>query len=288
MEESNSYSSEITIENFNDLHEIIFVKKNAVYVFLFHLFGILTCGLVYLFFYWKPLNYLLYQKTRYFIQASHVIIICNNGDKIISIIKEKKLMLNPFDESIEIEQKYFEFAKSKYVYEPAKKHFSSLETRFARSLEEREIFDLNSEVSKLGISWENIEKLQETFGKNNFTIDQSSVVFLIFKGFIHPFSIILIFFTVICFISYKMAQSIMYGFYVILIIVFDIIKTKSKEGKIIELSLKETNVKIFRRNSSEGKFYTNFFFQNKILKKIKISYFSNLILRIILSKSEKK
>ena len=207
-------------------------------------------------FYWKSLNYLLFKKTKYFIQASHVLIICDNGDKIIPIIKEQEFLLNPLDETIKIKLKYFEFSKSKYVYEPDKKHFSRLETRFARSLENKKIFDLNAEITKLGINWDNTQEFERTFGKNNLSIEQSSVFWLIFEGIIHPFSIILIIFTMICYFSYKMAQSIMYGFYVVLIIIFHVIETRSKEAKIIELSLKETKVKVFRRNS-EGKYLIN-------------------------------
>jgi hypothetical protein len=251
--EDSEYISEITIENFQDLEELQFVKKNQTLTFLFHLFGVLTFGLLYLIFHWKSLHYLLFKKTSCYIKATHILIICQNNDKIICSIEEDEFILDPLDESIRSKKRFFRFAKCKYVLNNTEYHFSRLETRFARNLEKREFYDLDSEVGKLGVNWENVEELQHTFQKNLLATELTWVIVLIFRGMIHPLSVILMVIIIICYISYKKAQAFIYFLYIVLMVIFSVIETRTKENRILEMSTKESSIKVFRRNSPESK-----------------------------------
>jgi hypothetical protein len=251
--EEEDYTSDITIENFPDLNKLKFVTKNKALNFLFHLVGILSLGFVYLAFYWKNLYYVLYKETDSYRKATHILIICDNFVRIICPIEEDEFILDPLDESIKSRKRYFRFAKSKYVFNFSENHFCRLETRFARKLEDREFYDLDSEVGKLGIDWRNVEELQKTFEKNSLEIELTPVIILLFKGLIHPLSIIIVFICIICYVSLKKAQAIIYMIYVVLMIIFSVIETRLKENRILEMCIKETLVKVFRRNSSEGR-----------------------------------
>lgn len=245
--------SSISIENFADFHQIKFVKRSHLLFLFYHLFGVLTLGLLHLAFYWFDLHHLLFTETEVYISATHVIIYVNNGKIIISKIEEDTFVLNPLDESVRSKKRFFYFAKSKYVFDERNAHFSKLETRFARSLEDREVFDLDVEVGKLGVNWANVLELQKTFGKNEFFFEKVSTWWLILEGIINPLSITIFLFSILCYLAYKMVHAVTYLVYVLLIIVFHVLEVKGKEARIEELSLNETEVKVFRRSEHAGK-----------------------------------
>jgi hypothetical protein len=244
--------SEITIENFVDFEDIKFVKRNTPLTILYHFLGVLSLGLLYLVFYWGSLTHLLFKEVQTYLSATHLIIQLSNGDSVICPILEKDFVLNPLDESVRSRMRYFHFAKGKYVYDEQQSHFSKLETRFARGLEEREIFDLDVEVGRLGIDWTNVGDLQETFGKNKLAFKKSSVAWLMFEGLVNPLSITILIFALLCYLAYKLVHAVSFFIYVLLIIVFHVLETRGKESRIEEMSLKESTVHVFRRQIDMG------------------------------------
>lgn len=250
--EDNDHLSDITLENFPDLEEVHFVKRDALSTLVFHFFGVVSLGLVYLAFYWKSLYYLLYRRTDCFASAAFVLLVCENGDRVITPILEDEFVLNPLDESVKSHKRFFWFAKSKYAFDAAHSHFYRLETRFARELEKREFYDLDLEVGRLGVDRPHLAELQKTFGRNQLEVAQTPVIMLVLKGLIHPLTIIIAVVTVICYLGYKQAQALMFASYILLLVVFSVVEERSKEKRILEMTSKESLVQVYRRDSGRS------------------------------------
>lgn len=239
----------ITIEDFTDSKEINLLKKNTCKSVTYHICGVLSLGLVYLIFYWYSLYHFLYDEVMNYSTADYLCIITNDNVYVLVPIQTKQFQTDPFDPSSKQEFRYIYFIERHYAFRSEDMYFYPIETIFGNK------FELNKEVEikdhyKKGLDVDSVESLRSTFGLNKLSFPEPSIFEMIFIQLIHPIIVGLTILSALCFICYKYMQSITLFFYVIFIIVFQVVEYKARVKKIKEMSEIDQNVKIFRREQS--------------------------------------
>jgi hypothetical protein len=256
-----SKKDQIVIEDFNDAKEITLLQTSKWKHVMFHISGIVSLGLVYLIFYWYSLYHLLDDEVLNFNKADRLCIVTNDNVIVLVEIKTKEFQTDPFDPSSKEEMRYIYFIERHYAYRSQDKYFYPVETVFGNR------FELNKEIEikdhyKKGLDANSIETLTSTFGLNKLSFPEPSILEMVLVQLIHPIIVGLTILSLLCFLCYKYMQSITLFFYVIFIIVFQVVEYKSRVKKIKEMSEINQKVKIFRREDipSSGKTLSNSYF----------------------------
>lgn len=239
----------ITIEDFKDAREIRLLKNSTWKRVLFHIFGVLSLGFVYLLFYWYSLYPILDDEVLKFDEADRVCVVTTDNVVILVEIDTKTFQVDPFDPESKAEIRHIHFIERHYAYRNEDKYFYPIETIFGNR------FELNKEIEikhhyKQGIDREHVDHLLTTFGDNKLSFPEPSVFKMILIEMVNPIIVGLTILSFLCFLCYKYMQSVTLFFYVIFIIVFQVVEYKSRVKKIKEMSEINQQVKLFRRNAS--------------------------------------
>lgn len=239
----------ITIEDFKDAREIRLLKNSTWKRVLFHISGVLSLGFVYLLFYWYSLYPMLDDEVLKFTEADRVCVVTTDNVVILVEIETKLFQVDPFDPDTKSEIRHIYFIERHYAYRHEDKYFYPIETIFGNR------FELNQEVEikhhyKQGIDQANVADLEVTFGLNKLSFPEPSVFKMILIEMVNPIIVGLTILSFLCFLCYKYMQSITLFFYVIFIIVFQVVEYKSRVKKIKEMSEIQQTVKLFRRDHS--------------------------------------
>jgi hypothetical protein len=240
--------AKIVIEDFTDAEEIKFLKKSTWKHVLFHIFGVLSFGLVYLVFYWYSLHRYLFDDVIKFAETDKVCVI--TMDKVVVLVEvlTETFQTNPFDPSTKKEIRFIHFIERKYAYDHTRKYFYPIETIFGNQFELNQPIEMKAEYGQ-GLAKESVEDLTRTFGVNQLSFPEPSVIEMVFYQLINPIIVGLTILAFLCLICYKVMQFITLIFYVIFIIIFEVVEYKNRVKKIKEMSVIDQKVPIFRREA---------------------------------------
>ena len=237
-------SETITIEDYSDNKRVIFLKKSTGKMVAYYIAGILTIGLLFLFFYWYQLYSKLYSEVSDFTEANFVLIISYDDSHTILEISESRLSLDPFRARIISQVRYIDFNQRKYHYLAERAHFGVVETSFGDRFKLKAEPEMRQEYFG-GLKSEDREVLGETFGKNQLTFTPPSVGEMLWKGLLNPISFGLWFLSSLAFSCNKYVQSVTYFMYIIFILIFHIYEVRKKVNKIREMTAAKGEVRIF-------------------------------------------
>ena len=203
--------------------------------------------MVYLIFYWYSLHRLLDDDSGSFKDADRLCVITSDKVVILIPIKTKQFQPDPFDEGSKVEIRYIHFIERHYAYREQDRYFYPIETIFGNR------FELNKEIKiqeeyKKGLSNNSIKDLKDTFGTNKLCFPEPSIFEMILTQLINPIIVGLSILALLCFLCYKYMQFVTLSFYVVFIIVFQVVEYKNRTKKIKEMSEVNQEVKVFRRN----------------------------------------
>lgn len=241
----------VTIEDFTDAQEIKFLKKSGWKHVLFHIFGVLSLGLVYLVFYWYSLHQFLYDEASKFEETDKVCVITLDKVVVLVPVLSQPFQTDPFDPSSKQEIRYISFIERKYAFNPKKRYFFPIETLFGNRFELNKEIQIKSEYGK-GLSAGVVGDLKDTFGENQLSFPEPSVLEMIFYQLINPIIVGLTILAFLCLLCYKVMQFITLLFYVIFIIIFEVVEYKNRVRKIKEMSIVDQQVPVFRSSRSQS------------------------------------
>ena len=249
MKIKNRVKPVVTIEDFTDIRSIAFLKKSTWRRTLFHICGVLSLCIVYLVFYWYSLYYMLYEDASDFIDADVVCVTTLDNVIVLVDIKEDEFVTNPFRPQEKTPTRYIPFIERKYIYDHVNRHFYPIETIFGNKFEMSKPIQIE-EVFKQGINKKYVKDITSTYGSNQLNFPEPSIFEMIITQLLHPIIVGLVLVALLCFVCFKYMQTITLLFYVVFIIVFQVVEYKGRTRKIKEMSEINQTIKVFRNDLS--------------------------------------